>query len=1266
MKTISLNDLQYRFWIDDLLRSDNTYNVAYSFKIEGELQIESLKKALYLSMQEYEPFHSTIGQEGMKPYFRVEESFELPFRYKELNGILTDDEISSRIDQQAKIPFHLDAEFPCRFYLLRTSNSFYLLTLFHHIVMDGLTMFDFCERLSSLYNAQLDKKEIIHPPLLLEDFNENEAKDYPEKQKEEDIKYWVHYLKGASLHIPLPKSSPDEPVQDQSYFFSLGKELYMKSRQFCEQQSTTPFRLYTSVWLITLHHFLQTDELILDHTLHLRPAKYKNLLGSFVNNLPIRISMGQIRSFKELLCFIKDNRHEEQKHQRAIYTDIISELRSKKLLSETKELFNLGIDYPIRNHSLTLNLQGCNTSFYRQTLGRMLGDVCLVIDEDEQLSCSIRHKGSIPSSFIILLSEAFRLVLEQVLEDTHILIKDLNFLTNETKQRIIARSEIALHATDIMTDPLSITDMLSEIATLYPEKTALLFNSESLSYEELHKKSEAIAHSLLALGLRGQKIGVALRRGIDMVVAALGILKAGATYVPLDLANPHKRLLYILEDCDIKAVFVNDHSRYDFRDIQSLDVPSAIKDSPIAVKQVVFPLVTEREIAYIIYTSGTTGVPKGIPITHGNLRNLVSNEIGLFKLNKDSIVLQYANICFDASITEIFTTLAAGATLVIADEEQQKDPALLLMLLKQEHISCATIPPALLSVLPHDDLPDLKTMIVGGESTPSETISFWREGRHFINAYGPTENTVDTTTGRMTEDSPSNDIGTPLAGVSCYILDQHMRLLPDHVPGELYIGGMQLTAGYINSPDLNQQLFVQNPFVSKEDKDIGLNTRLYKSGDLVKRLPNGHLLFLGRTDFQVKIRGLRIELGEIENNLAKYPPVEQALVVTRNIQGKEQLVAYIQKAETDKVSTEELKRHLSSLLPSYMIPAYWCVMNSFPLTRTGKIDRNALPTPTLSSSSTGYTQPPQTVAEALLSHIIASILGMEEISIDDDLFDLGITSIQIMQAVFEASAEGIHTSVSKFYQSRTIRNILQNKRSLYCFWGNKYEKKKPLLLIVCGYPYFKPSYIDFISILQDKFSILILESYNEYFLNKEICTLDILLASYVKMLRPILKDKVLFGITGLCLGGEIGLQLAYKLAEAQIASPKVFVIDGFAERNEKHNNGFIEEPGISMEINKERNRISDLLSASFFFNHYEGETHICLASEFTKRLRFANQPEETDPIAIKQAYERFRSNASLWKQLLPHCQIHYINACHWDLLKPEASEEIKKIIEKGL
>lgn len=1256
---IPLNDIQYRFWMDDCLRSDNAYNVSYSFRITGTIDERLLEMALHQVMAAYKPFHSTIRRDGMQACFLPETDFKVPLQVSQSD----DSSVEKVLDRFAGKRFLLESEYPCRFLLVKTPSCSYLLTLFHHIVMDGLTMVEFCGYLSSYYTA-LCKGEPLpacEAPTL-EEFN-SYWEGQPEEEKEADLSYWTDYLKGTPLHFPLPGERETATRQgSQLYAFEAGEKLCAQSLLLAKEMQTTPFRLYASAWGIVLQYFLQTDTLVLDHTIHLRPKCFQGLLGSFVNNLPIRIPFEEMELFSDVVRFMDENRTKERQHQRATYTDIILRMRQQKELAESRELFNVSIDYPIRNHSFRLDFPGCRICFHRQILAEMIGDICLVIEEKSNLPCSIRYKQGMDPHLVLTMAEAFLLVLGQAVASPQIPIRQLRFISPEREASLIESARQSLYAPLPAASWKNVVDAIRQRANQSPQKTALRFHGESLGYGELYRKAESVATFLNKKIGSGKPVGIWMHRGFEMVIAMVGILRSGNHYVPFDTGNPPARLNQIIADCQIPLVLTQgEESAIPPLDTEALPICHAYPS--IAGN---LPKIQEGQTAYIIYTSGTTGQPKGIGISHGNLDNLVRNDTALFRLTERSIVLHSSNICFDASVTEIFSTLSAGATMVITHEEEMKDPSLTAQLLVQEKVTCATIPPALLPLLPKREYPELETLILGGESVSAEAVSHWRGKYRIINAYGPTENTVDTSACVLTDETPVNDIGTPLAGVTCYVLDKHGRLLPDYLPGELYIGGKQLTKGYLNHPEMNSQKFVPNPFVTDQEKSEGKFLKLYKSGDWVKRLPNQHLIFLGRTDFQVKIRGLRIELEDVANNINQLEGVRRSFVDVQILHGEKQLVAYVEPEKDSDLSIPSLRKRLAESIPAYMVPNYWAILPGLPLNGSGKIDRSLLPAPALSKGGSDTVRPPRTGEEELLCRIVSSVMGISSISPDADLFDWGISSMQVMQAAFEAQEFGLDCSVSKFYESRTVAGILANHHSRFCYWASPWQEGKPVLLIVCGYPYLSPSYDTLVHYLKDDFSLLVLESYNEYFKGKEECSLDALLDFYSRLLSMQLKGKVLAGMTGLCLGGEIALQLAYRLDKQKVAHPKVFVLDGFSDRLEDKSHSFIEEPGIDEETNQMRNRISDSLIDSFFFHAYQGEVHICLANQFTRHLRFENLPEEKDPVIIRRAFERFSNNGKGWKRLLPHCFLHSINATHWSIMREEGMEKIKSILIQAL
>ena len=396
--------------MDDCLRSDNAYNVSYSFRITGTIDERLLEMALHQVMAAYKPFHSTIRRDGMQACFLPETDFKVPLQVSQSD----DSSVEKVLDRFAGKRFLLESEYPCRFLLVKTPSCSYLLTLFHHIVMDGLTMVELCGYLSSYYTA-LCKGEPLpacEAPTL-EEFN-SYWEGQPEEEKEADLSYWTDYLKGTPLHFPLPGERETATRQgSQLYAFEAGEKLCAQSLLLAKEIQTTPFRLYASAWGIVLQYFLQTDTLVLDHTVHLRPKCFQGLLGSFVNNLPIRIPFEEMELFSDVVRFMDENRIKERQHQRATYTDIILRMRQQKELAESRELFNVSIDYPIRNHSFRLDFPGCRICFHRQILAEMIGDICLVIEEKSNLPCSIRYKQGMDPHLVQTMAEAFLLVLGQ-------------------------------------------------------------------------------------------------------------------------------------------------------------------------------------------------------------------------------------------------------------------------------------------------------------------------------------------------------------------------------------------------------------------------------------------------------------------------------------------------------------------------------------------------------------------------------------------------------------------------------------------------------------------------------------------------------------------------------------------------------------------------------------------------------------------------------------------------------------------------------------
>jgi len=485
--------------------------------------------------------------------------------------------------------------------------------------------------------------------------------------------------------------------------------------------------------------------------------------------------------------------------------------------------------------------------------------------------------------------------------------------------------------------------MFEQQVTRTPDAPAVVFGEQRLTYVELNRKANQLAHYLIKHNVSADVlVGVCVKRSIDMVIALLGILKAGGAYVPLDPAYPPDRLSYMIADAK-PAILLAQESLLNLLNSAGREVLCLDRDWPLVARESqenAIGVATADTLAYVIYTSGSTGKPKGVALEHRGLSNLCVAQADAFDVDQNSQVLQFASISFDAAVSETFVTLTKGACLHLIRQEALRSAYEIISLMEKSAISVVTLPPSLLAVLPRKPLPALKTLVLAGEAWPPELARNWGSGRRMLNAYGPTEGTVCATWFKAdTSLDHSVPIGKPLANVKIYILDEHFCPVPIGVPGELYIAGPGLARGYLHRPELTKERFVTNPFCHE------YSGRMYRTGDKAKYLEDGNIEFLGRIDNQIKLRGYRIELGEIEATLTTHEAIGNAVVIVREDHpGEKRLVAYV--IATSEVTISTLKLHLKATLPDYMVPQNFVFLDALPMSPNGKVDRKALPSPT--------------------------------------------------------------------------------------------------------------------------------------------------------------------------------------------------------------------------------------------------------------------------------------------------------------------------------
>jgi amino acid adenylation domain-containing protein len=591
---------------------------------------------------------------------------------------------------------------------------------------------------------------------------------------------------------------------------------------------------------------------------------------------------------------------------------------------------------------------------------------------------------------------------------------------------------------------------LQALAT--PDAVAIVEEEVMLSYFELNRRANQLAHYLQHLGIGPNVlVGLCLERSVDLVVGLLGILKAGGAYVPLDPSYPIDRLEFMLYDTQAPVLVTNDHLASRLPAIEAQLIRLDNDASLLAQQPITNPIfsATVEDLAYVIYTSGSTGRPKGVQIIHDSLLNLVFWHQRAFGVTSSDKVTQLTSPAFDATGWELWPYLTCGASVYLLNEEQRVDPMLCRDFLLDNQITIAFLPTSLAESVVALEWPSqaaLRFLLTGADTLhryPSPNLPF-----ALINNYGPTEATVVTTSGRVlpitrAERPPS--IGRPIDNIQIYILDKHLRQVPIGTPGELYIGGVGLAKGYFNRPELNTEKFIPHPLSGKPGE------RLYRTGDLVRYLPDGQVDFLGRVDYQIKIRGYRIEPDEIISVINRHPSVQASMILALgDTPGDKHLVAYVVINQGMSTSTNALQEWLAEYLPDYMIPAVFVQLDALPATANGKVDRAALPVPDTNNilQREDLIATPRTPVEERLAAIVTSLLGLEQIGVDDNIFLLGGNSLMGTQIIVQvANTFGVELPLRTLFEAPTVRQLADEIERLVLDKLEKMSDEEALLLL---------------------------------------------------------------------------------------------------------------------------------------------------------------------------------------------------------------------------
>jgi amino acid adenylation domain-containing protein len=1036
--SLPLSFAQERLWFFDQLNPGSpVYNLFTGARVKGPLNPATLQQCFGEVVRRHEPLRATFATVEGQPAQVVKRAVPLALAYIDLSG-LSAEEFEAQAQrlaiQEARRPFNLTRGPLLRVTLLgRSMREHVLLLTMHHIISDAWSMGLLADEVASHYQTFSTGVPSRLPDLSIQysDFAAWQRSWLHGEVLESQLDYWQRQLAGASPVLALPTDRPRPAVQrfrGASQSFLVPAALTEGLKRLTQNYKATLFTTITAALQTLLHVYTNQNDISIGAPVVNRSrSELEELIGFFVNTLVLRTDFSDDPSFAELLGRVRETVFDAQAHQDVPFEKLVEVLQPERDLSHAP-LFQVAFSLDNTPANVGTVPALSFSPFEIDTKNARLDLHLTIVETSKGLAGSLEYNSDLfDAATVERMIGHFQTLLAGVVANPGQRISELPLLSEGERHRLMVewnetRREFAANR--------CAHELFEEQVSRTPDAVALLTENGHISYFELNRRANQLAHFLRQYGVGPEvKVAVSMRRSPEMIIAILGILKAGGAYVPIDPTYPSERLSFILEDASVPLVLTAGNllenlltffAQKIYLDAEWDTISSQPSHNPAAV-------TTSDNLVYAIYTSGSTGgVPKAALLNHRGLCNLVAAQARAFGVRPGGRVLQFASASFDASVSEVFVTLAAGATLVLPTEESLLPGPPFLAWMREQAITAVTLPPSVLSVLPAGEVCTLEVVIAAGEECPADVVSRWSRGLRFLNAYGPTETTVCATIAECHDDGRRPSIGRPIDNTKLYLLNRHFKLVPIGVPGELYVDSIGLAWGYQGNPELTAQRFVPHPFGAEP------GARLYRTGDLARYLPNGDVDFLGRVDRQVKIRGYRIELAEIEAALTTHRTVREAVVLARQDRlGEKQLIAYVVPHEGEECDIVELWRFLRGKLPTFMLPSELITLKSLPLTPNGKIDRRALPAAQQTGDENGESyDAPRTQLEEQLVNIWTEVLGVERVGIHDDFFELRGHSLSLIQVAFRVQETlGCELPLQIFFLAPTIEALAKEIES---------------------------------------------------------------------------------------------------------------------------------------------------------------------------------------------------------------------------------------------
>jgi amino acid adenylation domain-containing protein len=1159
---------QRRLWFLAQLEGPSaTYNIPLALRLTGELDRAALDAAFRDLLSRHEALRTVLGSQDGEPFQRILPAADLAWDMPVSE--IAEADVGAVIAAESAGAFDLAAAVPVRARLLVLGpREHVLVVVVHHIASDGWSLGPLARDLSTAYTARRSGQAPGWAPLPVQ------YADYTLWQRDllgtegdpgsllaSQIAYWRQALAGAPQELALPTDRPRPPAasyRGHRVPLEVPAEVHRRLVALARERGVTVFMVVQAALAVLLSRLGAGTDIPIGTVIAGRTDQaLDELVGFFVNTLVLRTDLAGDPTFIEVLDRARTVGLAAFEHQEVPFEHLVEALAPERSLAR-HPLFQVML--AVQNATPpALDLPGLHaaSSPTGNTPAKFDLDVSVGEVFADGRPAGLRGTVTVAADMFdhataLRIAERFARVLDAVTADPRSVLHRVPILSEAEIRRFIAEPDGAARPQA----PATLSELFEAQAARTPDATAVACGDSQLSYRELDARAGRLARVLVDRGVRPDSIvAVALERSVELAVALLAVAKAGGAYLPVDPTYPRERIAYMLTDAQPVCVVTTSAAvaHLPAAGLPLLLVDDVRDDEGSAVVQRAGELLPAH-IAYVIYTSGSTGRPKGVAVSHAGLGSMVAAKTRRYSLDVGSRLLQFASPSFDGAMAETLVTLCSGACLVLASAAELVPGRELAALVARHQVTHVTLPPTVLGVMDSGSLPSVTTLISAGEALDQRLVARWASGRRFVNAYGPTEVTVCATMSEPLDAKDAPSIGLPIVGRRVFVLDDRLQPVPAGVAGELYVSGAGLARGYVGRMALTAERFVACPFGAPGE-------RMYRTGDVVRWNSDTRLEFIGRADEQVKIRGFRIELGEVRAALASHPSVAHAAVVVREDRpGDQRLIGYIVPADADAVADEgedvvsSVRRLASARLPQHMRPAAVVAVRSLPLTPSGKLDADALPAPSYGAAVGG--RAPVSPQEKLVAEVFAEILGVDEVGLDDNFFEMGGHSLLAVPLVERLRSRGILVAVRSVIEAPTVAGLIGRlgmstvRDALGSLLPIRAYGSEPPIFCVHPASGFSWCYLPLARYAPAEYPLYGLQARGLDGRGGLARSIEEMAADYVNQIRTV-QPSGPYHLLGLSLGGFIAHEMAVQLREAGEEVGALVVMDAYPPERER-------------------------------------------------------------------------------------------------------------------